>query len=58
MPTQVTDAIQRAEHFSRAKDDWHTLLVPAVKTSRTVGQTASDDGYAGDRTSPATGALP
>jgi hypothetical protein len=32
----VTDAIQRAEYFSQAKDDWHTLLAPAVKPTRTM----------------------
>jgi hypothetical protein len=36
VPTQVTDAIQRAEYFSHAKDDWHTLLAPAVKPARTM----------------------
>jgi hypothetical protein len=35
-PTQVTDAIQRAEYYPKAKDDWHTLLSPTVKTPRTV----------------------
>jgi hypothetical protein len=34
VPTQLIDAIQRASYFSRAKDDWHTLLVPSVKTAR------------------------
>ena len=34
--TQITDAIQRAEYFSDAKDDWHTLLAPSVKTGRTI----------------------
>lgn len=33
-PTQVTDAIQRAEYFSNAKSDWHTVLGPSVKTTR------------------------
>jgi len=35
-PTQITDAIQRAEFFDRAKSDWHTLLNPSVKTERTM----------------------
>jgi len=35
-PTQVTDAVQRAEYFTRAKADWHTRLAPAVKTTRTM----------------------
>ena len=34
MPTQLIDASQRASYFSKAKDDWHTLLVPSVKTAR------------------------
>jgi hypothetical protein len=36
VPTQITDAVQRAEYFSQAKDDWHTLLAPSVKTGRTM----------------------
>lgn len=36
VPTQFSDAIQRAEFFSDAKDDWHTLLFPSVKTSRVM----------------------
>ncbi|HWY67396.1 MAG TPA: hypothetical protein VNX88_01965 [Terriglobales bacterium] len=36
VPTQFTDAVQRAEYFNRAKSDWHTLLVPSVKTMRTM----------------------
>ena len=32
----MTDAIQRSEYFSQAKDDWHTLLAPCVKTGRTM----------------------
>ena len=36
VPTQVTDAIQRAAYFSQAKDDWHTLLSPTVKPARTM----------------------
>jgi len=33
-PTQFTDAVQRAEYFSKAKADWHTILQPSVKTTR------------------------
>jgi hypothetical protein len=33
-PTQISDAIQRAEFAKSAKDDWHTLLTPAVKAER------------------------
>ncbi|MBV8551019.1 MAG: hypothetical protein JOY54_06935 [Acidobacteriaceae bacterium] len=36
IPTQITDAIQRAEFFDSAKSDWHTLLNPSVKTGRTM----------------------
>jgi hypothetical protein len=36
VPTQITDAVQRAEFYKSAKSDWHTILAPAVKTSRTM----------------------
>jgi hypothetical protein len=36
VPTQISDAVQRAEFFNSAKSDWHTLLAPAVKTTRTM----------------------
>ena len=36
VPTQFTDAVQRAEYFNKAKSDWHTLLVPSVKTPRVM----------------------
>ena len=36
VPTQFTDAVQRAEFAHSAKDDWHTLLRPSVKTTRTM----------------------
>jgi hypothetical protein len=36
VPTQYTDAVQRAEFFNRAKADWHTMLNPSVKTGRTM----------------------
>jgi hypothetical protein len=35
-PTQITDAIQRAEYWGSAKSDWHTVLNPSVKTGRTM----------------------
>ena len=35
-PTQVTDAEQRATFGQKARADWHTLLVPSVKTTRTM----------------------
>ncbi|HKW76755.1 MAG TPA: hypothetical protein VJN64_14585 [Terriglobales bacterium] len=31
VPTQITDAVQRAEFGNHAKPDWHTLLAPSVK---------------------------
>jgi len=34
--TQFSDSIQRAEYFSNAKNDWHTLLAGSVKTSRVM----------------------
>jgi hypothetical protein len=36
VPTQYADAIQRAEFNHSAKDDWHTLLKPSVKTTRVM----------------------
>jgi hypothetical protein len=36
VPTQVTDAVQRASYFRQEKDDWHTLLAPSVKTGRAM----------------------
>ena len=36
VPTQITDAVMRAEFDHSAKRDWHTLLLPAVKTPRTM----------------------
>jgi hypothetical protein len=35
-PPKITDAVQRAECFNIAKPDWHTLLQPSVKTTRTM----------------------
>lgn len=35
-PTQFTDAVQRAEYYNQAKPDWHTILVPSVKTTRVM----------------------
>jgi hypothetical protein len=34
--TQFTDAVQRAEFFHDASDDWHTVLKPRVATTRTM----------------------
>jgi hypothetical protein len=36
VPTQFVDAVQRAEFGNRARADWHTLLVPSIKTKRTM----------------------
>ncbi|HEY2498395.1 MAG TPA: hypothetical protein VGK24_15130 [Candidatus Angelobacter sp.] len=36
VPTQFTDAIQRAEFFDTATPDWHTLLNPTVKPAQTM----------------------
>ena len=36
IPTQITDAIQKAEFGNHARPDWHTLLQPVVKTGRTM----------------------
>lgn len=35
-PTQFTDAVQRAEFFHVANDDWHTMLKPRTATTRTL----------------------
>jgi hypothetical protein len=35
-PTQVSDAIQRAEYFNKMKPDWHTLLGAATKPALTL----------------------
>jgi len=35
-PTQFTDAVQRAEFFHQANEEWHTLLRPRVGTPRTM----------------------
>lgn len=35
VPTQFADAVARAE-YQKAKPDWHTLLAPSVKTTRTM----------------------
>ena len=36
VPTQFSDAIQRAQYWSTAKPDWHTLLAPSAKTPRVM----------------------
>ena len=36
VPTQVTDAIQRAEFWSTMAPDWHTMLLGSLKQVRTM----------------------
>jgi len=36
IPTQFTDAIQRAEYWNQEKRNWHTELSPSVKTTRVL----------------------
>jgi hypothetical protein len=36
VPTQVTDAVQKAEFGNKARPDWHTLLAPSIKATRTM----------------------
>lgn len=45
-PTQFTDAVQRAEYAGKAKADWHTELVPNVKTTRVMQLPAGSYHYA------------
>jgi len=35
-PTQFNDAVHRAQFFNASDSDWHTLLRPVVKTTRTM----------------------
>jgi hypothetical protein len=46
VPTQFTDAIQRAEFVSSAKNDWHTLLQPIVEPGVTIQLPYGSYGYA------------
>jgi hypothetical protein len=36
VPTQFSDSIQRAEFYNQMRFDWHTLLKPSIKQTRTV----------------------
>lgn len=36
VPTQITDAVQKAEFGNQARADWHTLLAPSLKSTRTM----------------------
>lgn len=35
-PTQITDAVQRAEFFNRMEPNWHTLLTPIVRPKQVM----------------------
>ena len=35
-PTQFADAVHRAQFFRQSDDDWHTILRPSVKQTRTI----------------------
>jgi hypothetical protein len=35
-PTQFSDAVQRAQYWSSAKPNWHTVLAPSQKQTRTM----------------------
>lgn len=43
VPTQFSDAVQRAEYFNQAKDDWHTLLAPSLQAGTTIVLNQSAD---------------
>lgn len=45
-PTQYTDAVQRASLGNHARADWHTLLVPSLKATRTMVLSAGTYRYA------------
>jgi hypothetical protein len=45
-PTQVTDAIQRAEFWSTMAPDWHTMLYASLKKQRTMAVPAGFYFYA------------
>ena len=36
VPTQFSDAVQRAQFYNTMQPGWHTLLKPVVKTARTI----------------------
>ena len=42
-PTQITDAISRAEFFNRETANWHTELAPSVKPGQTIIVNQSTD---------------
>lgn len=47
VPTQITDAIQRAEFGNHARADWHTLLNPSLKSTQvmTIVQNVNAKGF-------------
>jgi hypothetical protein len=44
-PTQISDAEQRAEFYSVMKPNWHTLLIPTLKTEREMSLPAGSYHY-------------
>lgn len=36
VPTQFSDSVQRAQFYNVMQPDWHTLLTPSIKTTRTM----------------------
>jgi hypothetical protein len=49
-PTQLTDAVHRAQFFNLADDSWHTRLQPSVKAARTMVLIRGTYRYAVDAT--------
>jgi hypothetical protein len=41
-PTQLSDAVLRAEFYNQAKQSWHNVLIPELKRSRTMSIPATD----------------
>lgn len=46
VPTQYTDAVQRAEFWSVMRQDWHTIMVPRVERPRVMSLPAGSYEYA------------
>ncbi|HZR55657.1 MAG TPA: hypothetical protein VFA74_02200 [Terriglobales bacterium] len=45
VPTQISDAVQRAEFYNVMKPNWHTLLNPNLKTERVMSVPAGSYFY-------------
>jgi hypothetical protein len=45
-PTQITDAVQRAEFWNAMAPDWHTMLLGSLKQQRTIQVPSSSYFYA------------